>query len=105
MVRNGLVISPPQKGVYKGTKEADKKTSGKVISNFEKYVNYIAGWNYHLGGRFAMQSVLCNSIWYIGSLNSVPNKVVKNWHFHFFGTVNPMLKKKITIEHICGRRS
>ena len=33
-----------------------------------------------------MQSVLCSSIWHIGSLNSVPNKVVKNWHFHFFGT-------------------
>ena len=35
-----------------------------------------------------MQSVLCLSNWHIGSLNSVPNKVVKNWHFHFFGTVN-----------------
>ena len=34
-------------GVYKGTKETDKKTSGKVISNFKIYVNYIAGWNYH----------------------------------------------------------
>ena len=26
-----------------GTKEADKKTSGKVISNFKIFVNYIAG--------------------------------------------------------------
>ena len=38
-------------GVYTGTKEADKKTSGKVISNFETFVNYIAGWNYYLGGK------------------------------------------------------
>ena len=43
-----------------------------------------------------MQSVLCSSIWHIGSLNSVPKKVVKNWHFHIFGTVNPKL---ITINH------
>ena len=78
MVKNGLVISPKKYGVYTGTKEADKKTSGKVISNFEKYVNYIAGWNYHLGDRFAMQAVLCSSIWHIGSFSSVPNKVVKN---------------------------
>ena len=43
-----------------------------------------------------MQSVLCSSIWYIGNLNSVPKKVVKNWHFHFFGTVNlpEALKRK-----------
>ena len=26
-----------------GTKEADKKISGKVISNFKIFVNYIAG--------------------------------------------------------------
>ena len=42
---------PPKYGVYTGTKEGDKKTSGKVICNFEKYVNYIAGWNYNLGGK------------------------------------------------------
>ena len=41
-----------------------------------------------------MQSVLCSSIWHIGSLNSVPNKVVTNWHFHFFGTINRKLKRK-----------
>ena len=35
-----------------GTKEADNKTSGKVISNFKIFVNYIAGWNYHLGGKY-----------------------------------------------------
>ena len=81
---------PKKYGVYTGTKEADKKTSGKVISNFD----YIAGWNYHLGDRFAIQSVLCSSIWHIESLNSIPNKVVKNWHFHFFGTVNPKLWKE-----------
>ena len=44
---------PPKKnGVYTGTKEADKKTSGKIIFNFHKIVNYIAGWNYHLGGKY-----------------------------------------------------
>ena len=52
MVKNELVISPHKYGVYTGTKEADEKTSGKVISNFEKCVNYIAGWNYHLGGKY-----------------------------------------------------
>ena len=50
MVKNGLVI-PPKYGVYTDTKEADKKTSWKGMYNFEKYVNYIAGWNYHLGGK------------------------------------------------------
>ena len=51
MVKNGLVISPQIYGVYTGTKEADKKTSEKGICNFEKYMNYIADWNYHLGGK------------------------------------------------------
>ena len=51
MVKNRLVISHKKYVVYTGTKEADKKTSGKVISNFEKYVNYTAGWNYNLRGK------------------------------------------------------
>ena len=51
MVKKGLVISPQKYGIDTSTKEAYKKTSGKIISNFEKYVNYIAGCNYHLGGK------------------------------------------------------
>ena len=51
MVKNGLMTPPPKYGVYTGTKEGDKKTSGKVICNFEKYVNYIAGWNYNFRGK------------------------------------------------------
>ena len=50
--KNGLVIPSKKYGVYTGTKEADKKTSGKVIFNFKKCVNYIAGWDYHLGGKY-----------------------------------------------------
>ena len=30
-------------------------------------------------------------IWRIETLNSVPNKVVNNWHFDFFRAVNPKL--------------
>ena len=41
MVKHGLVSSPQKYGVYTGTKEADKKTSGKVIYNFKKIVDYL----------------------------------------------------------------
>ena len=46
------MISSIKYGVYTGTKEADNKTSGKVISSFEKFVNLYSRMELSLRGKY-----------------------------------------------------
>ena len=63
-------------GVYIGTTGADNKTWGKVISKFEKCVNLYSRRELSFRGKSViLQTVLCSSIWYIGSLTSMPKNV------------------------------
>ena len=63
-------------GVYIGTTGADNKTWGKVVSKFEKSVNLYSRRDLSFRGESViLHTVLCSSIWYIGSLASMPKKV------------------------------
>jgi hypothetical protein len=65
-------------GVYIGTTGADNKIWGKVISKFEKCVNLYSRRELSFRGKSViLQTVLCSSIWYIGSLTPMPKNVGK----------------------------
>ena len=53
------MVSSIKYGVYAGTKEADNKTLGKVISNFEKLVNLYSRMELSLRGKVSPCNLCC----------------------------------------------
>ena len=98
-------------GVYIGTTGADNKTWGKVISKFEKCVNLYSRRELSFRGKSViLQTVLCSSIWYIGSLTSMLTNMwggeIEQIGIYFsLEQQTRSFEKRITSKHICGRRT
>jgi hypothetical protein len=88
-------------GVYIGTVAGNIKTWQNVLTKFEKCVNLYSRRDLSLRGRSTILNVvLCSSIWYVGSLISMPEIVLKKINklvFKFLWNNKPELIKRETL--------
>ena len=85
-------------GVYLGTNECDKINWDRILSKFEKCVNLYSSRDLSFRGRSTILNVvLCSSMWYVGNLILMPDKVRRKLNkliFTFYGRVNQKLLKE-----------
>ena len=63
-------------GVYLGSEESENMNWEKVLSKFQKTINLFSRRDLSFKGRsIILHTVICNSIWYVGSLVLMPENV------------------------------
>ena len=88
-------------GVYLGTNECDKINWDRIMSKFEKCVNLYSSRDLSFRGRSTILNVvLCSSIWYVGNLILMPDKVRRKLNkliFTFLWKSKPEAIKRETL--------
>ena len=90
-------------GIYIGDDKANNRTWDKVINKFQQCVKLYNRRDLSLKGRSViLQTVLCTSIWYVGSLILMPKKVENTLNkliFSFLWNNKPEAIKRATLIH------
>jgi len=88
-------------GIYIGGKEAIQKTWDNVIKKLEKCILLYSRRDLSFKGRSViLQAVLCTSIWYVGSLIAMPQRVEQKLNkliFTFLWNKQPEALKRETL--------